>query len=72
VSQPKPIQTDLLVDVVHELMEAEAAYRSAMKVYKDHPLHRTRLSAESRWYWAKVNVKSVLNGARRAPGEETK
>lgn len=51
----------LLISVLREMMEAEAAYRSAMNIYKDHPGHMTRIRAESRWFHAKSVAKCILN-----------
>lgn len=50
----------LLANVLRELLDAEAAYRSAMHIYKDHPSHQTRLDAECRWDIAKNVAKCVL------------
>jgi hypothetical protein len=61
-----PIDTDLLIETARDLLVAEAEYRSAMNIYKDHPIHRTRIRAECRWHWAKNNMKAVLDGASRA------
>lgn len=65
----KPIDTDLLIETARDLLTAEAEYRSAMKIYKDHPGHMTRIRAECHWHWAKTNMKAVLNGARRADSD---
>lgn len=54
------------IGVMRDLLKAEAAYRSAMKIYKDHPSHYTRIKAESDWHHAKQIVKAVVRGARPA------
>lgn len=56
----------LTLNVLRELMVAEAEYRSAMNIYKDHPNHRTRIRAECNWHWAKSNAKTVLQNAGMA------
>lgn len=48
------------IPVLRDLMDAEAKYRSAIKIYADHPMHPTRLRAESGWWHAKNNAKAVL------------
>lgn len=52
---------ELTLGVLRDLMEAESAYRSAMHIYKDHPMHHTRITAECRWSWAKSNARSILS-----------
>lgn len=60
-----------LVDVMRDLLKAEADYRSAMQIYKDHPAHYTRIRAESRWHHAKSVAKAVVAGARPTVGQST-
>jgi hypothetical protein len=52
---------ELVLGVLRDLMEAEAAYRSAMHIYKDHPRHQTRIKAECNWTWAKSNARCILS-----------
>ena len=65
-----------LIKVMRDTLKAEAAYRSAMKIYKDHPHHYTRIKAESDWHHAKSIVRAVIRGARPvgqgAPAGESK
>lgn len=58
---PTTVTKELLLDVLRDLMVAEAGYRSAMSIYKDHPSHRTRIRAESQWHHAKQTAIAALN-----------
>lgn len=51
---------ELLERVLRDLLTAEADYRSAMHIYVNRPLHRTRIRAESRWWHTKETAKAIL------------
>lgn len=54
------VTKELVLDVLRDLIVAEAHHRSAMNIYCDLPYHQTRLRAERQWHNAKQVAKSVL------------